>query len=133
VFEVLESSFKRELQARDEKVRVSDPNISEIGEMDELLWKHLQVVDNLLSVDELNADILQKRTTFTKLLVDLLKGKGNSSLKNYAAETAAVLVQNSALARESVIKCGGMDTLLQSLSVRAYKPKTYDLSSFIFC
>ncbi|KAG0343846.1 hypothetical protein BG004_004953 [Podila humilis] len=85
------------------------------------VFNTLAVFENLTSIDPTLAETIVLKTQLMPWMLKRLKVKSFDSNKQYCSELLAILLQNSSENRKQLGKLGGIDDLLQLLSV--YKRK----------
>jgi beta-catenin-like protein 1 len=88
---------------------------------------NIGLIENLVSVDSKLAETIVENTNLFPWILTRLSVKGFDSVRQYASELLAILLQASQANRTRLIQLNGMDTLLKTLaSYRRKDPKDAD-------
>ena len=79
------------------------------------------------------ADMVCERTRIMKWLLSRVRQREVDSVKHYASEVLAILVQNSTANRKRLVDGNGIDTLLQVCSATACQTLQRPLSACFRC
>jgi len=85
------------------------------------IFNILGLIENVVGIDPRLAETVGQDTKILQHLINRFKTKALDSNKQYAGEILSILLQDSEKNRSSLVKLGGVDTLLEAVS--RYKKK----------
>lgn len=121
----------RSLQLENSVLELLASNMSRFNEEEESdrqgLFHTLGIFENVVAFRPALSRILLQKTTLLKFLLERIKAKKHDENRGYASELLAIVLQDNRENRLQLGKEGGVDIVLQVLSVR--KVSSYPLTS----
>lgn len=106
-------------------------NLSRLSESDPdesaAIYNTLATIENLIEVKPAVAEMVCERTKLLRWLLSKIKVREFDSIKQYASEILAILLQNSTANQKRLGQMNGVDVVLQAVAMyKSRDPKTSD-------